>query len=730
MSPKLAPAVAAPAASAVAAAAAAAAAPLPAPEAPPVAPTEADFPRPAAGSSAPPSVVGRLAARWAAWAARGAPAQVVEWVRGGFPITPLDPGALERAATEGRMCWTARDPAWVDGEVARLVATGAVREVATRPQVVSPLLLAPKAGPKKWRLVIDMRGLNSALPQRAAKAERLADLLRLAGRGWWAVTWDLEAGYHHVDVAPASRGLLGFGWRGRWFTWQVLPFGLSLSPWAFVKVVRAAVAHWRRQGLRVWAYMDDFALLSPSREAALEARALLEAELEALGWVRAPGKGSWEPTQRFTVLGMCVDLALGRVCAVPEKAAAVAAACAGLARRSAPPLRDVASVAGRLTALDACWPLARLLARPLLSAVAAALPPGAPALWTWDGRAEPERLRLLARDVRAAYRLRLSLSAEALAALLEAAHALATPTDLWRPAWTPPGMRHLYTDASTTGWGAVLLDGSDGPTTVGGPWPSSLATTTPGVINALELRAVALALEALAVPLAGTTVCLHVDSRVALAALRKGSRATHLHALATAAWRRAATLAVRLAGLGWVASGDNPADAPSRAWQSVAPRASPPSAPHPTLDDWGLTAACYARLATLWGPCTVDAFSSPATALLPRYWTRWPSRGAEAADAFAQRWAGERLLLVPPFRVLHRTLAYLADQAAVATLVVPEWPAQPWWPRLLEVATAWTPLSPADFRLQDGYAEPLAKPGWRLWAVCVDGRRARSAAWA
>ena len=92
----------------------------------------------------------------------------------------------------------------------------------------------------------------------------------------------------------------------------------------------------------------------------MEARSLLEAELEALGWVRVPGKGSWEPTQRFTVLGMCVDLALGCVCAVPEKATEVAAAC---------------------SALNARWLLARLLARSLLPAVAAALPPGAPELW-------------------------------------------------------------------------------------------------------------------------------------------------------------------------------------------------------------------------------------------------------------------------------------------------------------------------------------------------------------
>jgi hypothetical protein len=690
---------------------------------------EPGFRMPAAEGTAPPSVVGRLSARWRAWAARGAPARVLEWVRSGFPIVPTDTEALERAAALGRMCWTARDPAWVDAEVARLVEAGAVEAVASRPAVVSPLLLAPKPGPKRWRLVIDMRMLNAALPARAAKAERLADLLRLAGRGWWAVTWDLEAGYHHVDVAPASRGLLGFGWTGRWYRFRVLPFGLSLSPWAFVHVVRAAVAHWRALGLRVWVFMDDFALVAPTREEVLAARMVLESELDALGWVRAPGKGSWEPTQRFVVLGMVVDLAEGRVCALPEKAAAVAAACGALARCAAPTVREVASVAGRLAALDPCWSLARLMARPLLAVVAAALPPGAAALWTWDGSAQADRMALLAREVRAAYRSRCSLGPAAAAVLAEAVALLGAPAEIWRPAWTPPAVYHLYTDASTTGWGGVL-DGCRGRTTVGGPWPSSAAAAVPGAINRLELAAVSRSLDALAAPLAGRSVHLHVDSRVALAVLRKGSAAAHLHALALEVWRRAAALHVRIVGVSWVASADNPADGPSRSWECAWDEPPAPRFAAPTLDDWGLAPACVPRLERLWGPLTVDAFAAPGASCLPRYWSRWPAAGAAAVDAFAQPWTSEHLLLVPPFRLLHRVLAYLADQGASGVLVVPQWPAQAWWPRLLEVAVAWVPLEAADFRLKDGYAEPLAQPGWRVWAVSVDGRRARSAAWA
>jgi ribonuclease HI len=332
--------------------------------------------------------------------------------------------------------------------------------------------------------------------------------------------------------------------------------------------------------------------------------------------------------------------------------------------------------------------------------------------------------------VRQAYNARCSISSDALVALQEAADALADPAALWRPAWTPPSVLHLFTDASETGWGAVL-EGPFASSPQGGPWPVATPSGR-GFINRLELAAVDRALEALASPLSGHLVHLHLDSQVALAVLRRGSRVPHLHALALAVWRRAACLNIRLVGFTWVPTADNPADAPSRAWEmddSPTP-AGPVRVPRERPDDWGLTAACVARLQRLWGPSSVDAFATAASARLPRFWSRWPEAGAAAVDAFAQDWSSQRLLLVPPLRLLARTLAMLASSGAHGILVAPEWPAQSWWLRLRELAVAWTPLGVADFRLVDGYAEPLAQPAWRTWAVLVDGRRARSTAWA
>ena len=682
-------------------------------------------------ATAVPSVVGRLAARWQAWEARQAPERVLEWVRDGFPVTISDRRALESAARAGRPSGTVEDPAWLDAEVARLVAEGAVEAVAHRPHVVSPVFLVDKPGPKRFRLVVDMRMLNLALPHRVAKQEGLADLLRLGGRGWWACSWDLENGYHHLDIRPESRDLLGFGWRERWYRYCVLPFGMSLAPWAFTRVVRVLVARWRALGIHAWAYLDDFALLAPTREALLAARAIAGADMEALGWVRSPTKGHWEPTQTFTVLGFRIDLLLGRVGLNPDKALAVRTTCTRLARRAQASVRELASAAGKLGALYPGWTMARLLARPLMSLVARALPPEASSLWSWhsDGTMADDRRFLLLREVRAAYRLVVPLDAASSSALLEAATALAQPLELWRPAWTPPSVMHLYTDASLGGWGAVC--GRAAPAS--GPWPRSEESGTPGAINRLELLAVERALGALTPQLAGKMVHLHVDSSVALAVLRKGSGVPHLHEPALRVWRMAASLHVRLVAVSWVASADNPADEPSRRYGGAPERPvrQPGPGPRPSMDDWGLAPGAFLALTARWGPFSVDAFASASSALVPRFWTREREPGAEGVDAFAQDWAAERLLLlVPAFRLLHRCLAQLAATGGSGVLVVPEWPAQPWWPRLLAVATGWWRLHPWDFRRVAGYAEPLAQPAWRLWAVRVQGSRARSAAWA
>jgi hypothetical protein len=58
----------------------------------------------------------------------------------------------------------------------------------------------------------------------------------------------------HRDSWP----YLGFSWRGRFYHFRVMCFGLGPAPWVFTKITQPLVRKWRSAGLHVMPYLDDF----------------------------------------------------------------------------------------------------------------------------------------------------------------------------------------------------------------------------------------------------------------------------------------------------------------------------------------------------------------------------------------------------------------------------------------------------------------------------------------
>ena len=79
--------------------------------------------------------------------------------------------------------------------------------------------------------------------------------------GPWFFTWDLESGYHHVDICLEHQMYLGFSWQFkgmlRYFTFTVLPFGLSSACFCFTKLLCLLVSRWRSMGHNSFIYLDD-----------------------------------------------------------------------------------------------------------------------------------------------------------------------------------------------------------------------------------------------------------------------------------------------------------------------------------------------------------------------------------------------------------------------------------------------------------------------------------------
>lgn len=119
---------------------------------------------------------------------------------------------------------------------------------------------------------------------------------------------DLESAYHHVDMHPESIPHLGFCWKGQYYVFCSLPFGLSSACWVFTMLTRELVGSWRAICTRLLHYLDDFLFAvaaDPSRSLnnfyAVRRRILTD--LAEAGFSTAAEKLELEPAQRRQFLG-------------------------------------------------------------------------------------------------------------------------------------------------------------------------------------------------------------------------------------------------------------------------------------------------------------------------------------------------------------------------------------------------------------------------------------------
>ena len=99
----------------------------------------------------------------------------------------------------------------------------------------------------------------------------------------WAVSIDMKDAYLHVPIHPQSRRFLGFRYHNK-TTYKVLPFGLKDSPWVFSRIVATVIGHLRRQGIRIFYYLDDWLLVAQS-QAILKSHLQITLKLSCRDWV-------------------------------------------------------------------------------------------------------------------------------------------------------------------------------------------------------------------------------------------------------------------------------------------------------------------------------------------------------------------------------------------------------------------------------------------------------------
>ena len=557
----------------------------------------------------------------------------------------------------------------IDTEVAALLAKGAIREVKTlSPSYVSNIFLVPKKD-GGMRPIINLKPLNRQfISAPHFRMDTVKDVSNLLRPGDFCASIDLKDAYFHVPIHPKSVHLLRFVWKGKVYEFLVLPFGLCTAPFVFTKISRPLAAFLRSKGIRIIFYLDDILVIGSSMSECLSHLQLVIDTLQSAGFVLNWKKSSLTPAQRFLFLGLWWDTAQEVVSLEERKLVSLhsqASLLQNVAHRSC---QAVMKLLGFMTAAIPAVPLIRLHCRQLQRSLNS----------VYKTSLDLRRPLPLSQGAIEELRWVLSLS-------LDVCQAPIWPQTLEDADLT------VATDASNQGWGIYFLGRMES-----GLWDASV----PLHINVKELMALMIFLQDFlpSVDRPVSTLLWETDSTTALSYIRKegGTQSAPLLALATEILILADNLGLKIIPV-YVPSEENlHADFASR---------------FKSLPDLHLHPQVFKKICLLWGRPQIDLFASTDSAQLPRFVAWGESPLAEAFDALSLHWKFQMAYLFPPLPLIPRVLTKLRKSVGNYILITPFWPAQSWFPDLLQLnvqAVRRLPLLPdLVVDLQTGLPPPL-----------------------
>ncbi|KAJ8018691.1 hypothetical protein HOLleu_43182 [Holothuria leucospilota] len=114
----------------------------------------------------------------------------------------------------------------------------------------------------------------------------------------------------------------------------------------------------------------------------------------------------------------------------------------------------------------------------------------------------------------------------------------------------------------------------------------------------------------------------------------------------------------------------------------------------------------FSRLAKLWGMPDIDLFASSLNKQITPFVSWKEDVNASFIDAFSFRWSPHFFYAFPPFSMIARCLKKYARTIAKGILIVPNWPTQAWYTKLLKMTIDTSRLLPP----KKNFTLPSRKP--------------------
>jgi ribonuclease HI len=565
-------------------------------------------------------------------------------------------------------------------EVQAMIEKGAIIEVSPRDdQFVGHIFLREKKDGGQ-RPVFNLKKLNATVEYKHFKMEGLPMVKTVLQENDWMLKLDLKDAYFCVAMKAQHRKYLRFQWTGKLFEFQCLPFGLGSAPRDFTKLLKPAIAFMRRLGVRLLIYLDDILLMNQDKSQLLRDGKTMATLLEHLGFIINEKKSVPVPHRKLEFLGMMIDSETMTMSLPERKITQVTERCQKLLNSKQCTIQEMAALIGTLS-----------------STMMAILP--APLQYR---HLQMQKTKALMKSH--TYSASVSITPQCKQELkwwllhLEQVNGRAIIS-------SHPDLV-IETDASLQGWGATT-----GTETVRGHWTSEERKEP---INALEMRAVWLALQALTKQKKYRHVHIRSDNVTTVSYINKkgGTKSERLINLTKDLWNFCLEQQMIMTAEYLPGSNNTIADALSRE--------------DPDASDWKLEPRVFHLINRRLGPCQIDLFASRTNKQLQTFISWKIDPEAAGSDALTTSWKRRLGYAFPPFCLIGRCLEKVRKEETELVIITPAWPTQHWYPQLLQLIMAPPLLLPTDRDLLKsplGEWHPLMENGsLQLVAWKISGR--------
>lgn len=579
---------------------------------------------------------GRLKFHLSKWKKLTSDSRVLDWIEG-YKIPFAKPVVQNMIPRESS--WSQKEKMQIKEHIIQLISKGAINNC--HPQIgqfVSSIFLIPKPDGSS-RLILNLKKLNEFIETDHFKMEDYKVACKLVSHNCFMGKLDLKDAYYMIPIDKNYKKYLRFAFDGNLYEFNCLPFGLNTAPYIFTKIMKPVVGYLRNLGFLSVVYLDDLLLLGDTFSECLKnINASLEV-LESLGFIINEDKSCRIPAQTCKFLGFILNSQKMTLELPPEKRYKIHNQIYFFKKLKKCKIRDFAQLIGSLIsccpAIKYGWAHVKNLERERYLAL----------LKSRDNYDEDMQLnRSLQEDfswweTNILYRVS-SISSREYSCV-------------------------IFSDASLTGWGVSCNDNR-----AHGLWSESERLHH---INYLELLSAFLGLKCFAKNLRSCNILLRIDNTTAISYINRmgGIRFKKLSNLAKAIWEWCEECDLFIFA-SYIASKNNAeADFESRKLDKET--------------EFELSDAVFQRIISKLGYPDIDLFATRINAKCKDYvsWTRDP--GSIAVDAFTMRWDKFFFYAFPPFILINRVLQKIRAERAEGIVVVPRWPAQPWYPLFLSM---------------------------------------------